>query len=203
MKKGPQTIEKAKQGAYVARTISSLQKIKLSDGQTFGVIDKSQGNLVFKPYVDFLQEIISSVDIALLRDFTLSAGVVSNHGNWFTSEDHNKELKVLAQSYDWLLFLTDSGLAEFIETLLLGVGKRYKPIKDSFIQSYSGEKGKNQFTKTRISLNADRALIDYFRKNLSSIESWFNIISPNGKSIQELKNELSTLKSKDWPEILK
>lgn len=28
MKKGPQTIEKAKQGAYVTRTASSLQKIR-------------------------------------------------------------------------------------------------------------------------------------------------------------------------------
>jgi len=28
-KKGPQTIEKAKQGAYVARTVSSLQKVRL------------------------------------------------------------------------------------------------------------------------------------------------------------------------------
>ncbi len=29
MKKGPQTIEKAKQGAYVAKTVSSLQKVRL------------------------------------------------------------------------------------------------------------------------------------------------------------------------------
>ena len=32
MKKGPQTIEKAKQGAYVARTVSSLQKIRTETG---------------------------------------------------------------------------------------------------------------------------------------------------------------------------
>ena len=30
MRKGPQTIEKAKQGAYVARTVSALQKIRLT-----------------------------------------------------------------------------------------------------------------------------------------------------------------------------
>ena len=37
-KKGPQTIEKAKQGAYVARTVSSLQKIRTSSGELYGVI---------------------------------------------------------------------------------------------------------------------------------------------------------------------
>ena len=36
MKKGPQTIEKAKQGAYVARSVSSLQKIRLRDGRWNG-----------------------------------------------------------------------------------------------------------------------------------------------------------------------
>ena len=43
---------------------------------------------------------------------------MSNHGNWFTSGNQNKEMKVLAQSYDWLLFLTDDGLAQFITDLL-------------------------------------------------------------------------------------
>ncbi len=32
MRKGPQTIEKAKQGAYVARTVSALQKVRLRNG---------------------------------------------------------------------------------------------------------------------------------------------------------------------------
>jgi hypothetical protein len=40
MKKGPQTIEKAKQGAYVARTVSSLQKIRLRDGVLGGVVHR-------------------------------------------------------------------------------------------------------------------------------------------------------------------
>lgn len=66
-----------------------------------------------------MEEVIASQDAALLQDFVLTVGVVSNHGNWFTAEDHNKELKVLAQSYDWLLFLTDHGLAEFVSELLL------------------------------------------------------------------------------------
>ena len=39
-RKGPQTIEKAKQGAYVARTVSSLQRIRLADGGIGGLIQR-------------------------------------------------------------------------------------------------------------------------------------------------------------------
>src|ERR1043165_5776932 len=40
MRKGPQTIEKAKQGAYVARSVSSLQKFRLASGRIQGVVDR-------------------------------------------------------------------------------------------------------------------------------------------------------------------
>ena len=107
-KKGPQTIEKAKQGAYVARAVSSLQKIRTHSGELFGVIPRKDGTLYSKPYVKLVDEVVRSKDPELLRHFILTVGVVSNHGNWFTSNNPNKELRVLAQSYDWLLFLTDS-----------------------------------------------------------------------------------------------
>jgi hypothetical protein len=202
VKKGPQTIEKAKQGAYVARTVSSLQKIRMNDGSVYGILHLDTGELRHEPYDFFLQTIVKSNDSSLLCDFTLSVGVVSNHGNWFTFDDHNKELKVLAQSYDWLLFLTDVGLSSFVETLLLKPQKQYKAIRDAFIQSYTGKKSSNRFTKVRIALAADLALQEYFQQNLSHIESWFNIISPMGRSITELKKELHMLASKNWKEIL-
>lgn len=72
-----------------------------------------------------------------LEDFILSFGIISNHGNWFTSKDMNKELKVLAQSYDRLLFLTDEGLCSFIEKTILHPTPEYLPIKNAFIGSYS------------------------------------------------------------------
>lgn len=202
-KKGPQTIEKAKQGAYVARTVSSLQKIRIADGSVYGVLHLENGKLRYEPYEQFLRKIVASDDPVLLRDFTLTVGVVSNHGNWFTSKDHNKELKVLAQSYDWLLFLTDAGLSAFVHTLLIKPEKRYKPIRDAFVQSYTGKKGGNRFTKVKIALAADLALQNYFSNNLSEVETWFNIISPAGRSIIELKQELSLLSSKNWGVILK
>lgn len=203
MKKGPQTIEKAKQGAYVARTASSLQKIRTESGDLNGIIYKSDGSYVIKPFVQLMEEVVYSSDKELLRRFILTVGVVSNHGNWFTSNNHNKELKVLAQSYDWLLFLTDQGLSRFIETLLLAPREEYKMVRDVFLSSYTEGKKKNQFTKVQMNIEANRILIEYFKANLATIEKWFNVISPTDKSLSDLKDELNELKNKNWIEILK
>lgn len=201
-KKGPQTIEKAKQGAYVARTVSSLQKARLGSGDLYGIIYKGNKVLYSQPYHDLLRKVIQSDDAELLQRFVLTIGVVSNHGNWFTSEDHNKALKVLAQSYDWLIFLTDSGITEFVEDLVINPTSEYEHVKKAFIASYSAPKKKNQFTKVRMNLSADDVLSKYFAENLGHIESWFNIISPSSGNIHQLKHEIETLKSKPWGEIL-
>ncbi len=201
MRKGPQTIEKAKQGAYVARSVSALQKIRLTDGSVGGLIQKRDGSFRYGNYYDLMAEIITSDDSELLSRFILTIGVVSNHGNWFTSENHNKELKVLAQSYDWLLFLTDIGLSQFIDELLFNPVKELEVVKNAFLSSYTGEKGVNQFTKVQISIKADAALQLYFKSGIKMIEGWFNIISPVGKQLSVLKEELNTLKNKNWQEI--
>ncbi|MGL6227373.1 MAG: hypothetical protein ACRC10_12205 [Thermoguttaceae bacterium] len=200
MKKGPQTIEKAKQGAYVARMVSSLQKIRTPQGATFGVMYLPSGDIVHKPFLPFLDEVIASEKPDLLKDFTLTVGVVSNHGNWFTSDDHNKELKVLAQSYDWLLFLSDKGLVQFISDLLLE--NNYPAVKASFIASYSTGKNKNRFTKVQMDMDADREIRGYISRQSQTVEGWFNIISPREKKLPELKRELTQLAGKNWEEIL-
>lgn len=203
MIKGPQTIEKAKQGAYVARAASSLQKIRTDKGELYGIIYKIDGTFIVKPFVELMEDVIYSNDKELLRRFILTVGVVSNHGNWFTSNNPNKELKVLAQSYDWLLFLHDKGLSEFIETLLLNPKIQHLLIRETFLASYIEGKKKNQFTKVQMNLKADKILLEYFNKNLENVESWFNIISPNNKELSSLKNELNELKNKDWAAILR
>jgi len=200
-KKGPQTIEKAKQGAYVAKTVSSLQKIRLEDGQLYGIIYKDNKVLMSKPYHELLDEVINSNDMHLLRHFILTVGVVSNHGNWFTAEDHNKELKVLAQSYDWLIFLTDQGITEFIKDTIFSDKKEVAHIKQAFYNSYSGVKGKNQFTKVQMNFMADRQLLRYFYVNQKKINRWFNIISLINSTLEKLKEEIFTLKTKDWSKL--
>ena len=196
MKKGPQTIEKAKQGAYVAKSVSSLQKIRKRDGVVYGVLPLPDNSLRVKPYGTFMDEILDSPDQRLPSGFILTVGVVSNHGNWFTSNDHNKELAVLAQSYDWLLFLSDEGLSAFIEQLLLHPCEEYQAVKTAFIDSYTGDNTGNKFTKVRIRLSADRAMQHYFRDNLEQIERWFNVIAPLDKSLPLLRSALDALAHK-------
>lgn len=195
-RKGPQTIEKAKQGAYVARTVSALQRIRLTDGRMGGFIQKRDGSFRHGDYYALMAEIIASDDPDLLSQFILTVGVVSNHGNWFTSDNHNKELKVLAQSYDWLLFLTDVGLAQFIDELLFNPTKELAAAKDAFLRSYTGQKGVNRFTKVKMALAADASLQSYFTSHAKTIEGWFNIIAPKGKPLSVLRQELTTLKTK-------
>ena len=201
-KKGPQTIEKAKQGAYVARTASSLQKIRTDLGEKYGIIYKSDNQPYIKPYVELMEEIIYSDNSTLLQKFILTIGVVSNHGNWFTAENHNKELKVLAHSYDWLIFLSDNGLAQFIDKLLLNPIQKYITVQEAFLNSYTADKKRNMFTKVKMDFKADGALLKYFSDKLDEIENWFNVIAPEGKTITDLKNELIELRSKNWKEIL-
>jgi len=204
MKKGPQTIEKAKQGAYVARSVSSLQKIRLSDGQIGGVIHRADGSLYCRPFHLLLEEVITSDEPELLRNFILTVGVVSNHGNWFTAKDHNKELRVLAQSYDWLLFLTDKGVAEFVAELLLEPTEELAPARTAFLASYNEASKKNRFTKVQMDADADAVLQKYFASHHERIESWFNVITPAGKNqnLTTLRKELAVLRRKNWKAIL-
>jgi hypothetical protein len=201
MKKGPQTIEKAKQGAYVARSVSSLQKVRFSNGGLGGFIQRKDGSFRCQDYYSILADIIASDDPELLSQFILTIGVVSNHGNWFTSENHNKEMKVLAHSYDWLLFLTDAGIAQFIEELLLHPKSQYEAARKAFVASYTGKSGRNRFTKVKIALEADAALKSYFSTNKEAVESWFNVIAPGTKTLKVLTEELDILASKKWQEI--
>ena len=190
MKKGPQTIEKAKQGAYVARSVSSLQKIRGLDGFFYGIIERDGGFKVDR-YDRILRKVVEQP--VRTRGVILTVGVVSNHGNWFTSNDHNKELRVLAQSYDWLLFLTDSGLAQFIDQVLLSPTAELEPARHAFLSSYSGSKKGNRFTKVRMDIYADEALKIYFASHSADVGAWYNVISPDGGTIEMLQSDLGKL----------
>ncbi len=199
VRKGPQTIEKAKQGAYVARSISSLQKIRRRDGQFYGVLELSDGQFRTGPYTEILHEAIDSPSNEDFFGFIFTVGVVSNHGNWFTSNNQTKELAVLAQSYDWLLFLSDDGLCEFIENFLLYPSPDSEPVKEAFSSSYNSDsKRKNRFTKVLMDVHADKVLHEYFVSRRSEINKWFNVISPQEGTLSQLKANLSKLTKKSY-----
>ena len=154
---------------------------------------------MFGNYYDILNEIIEKPEnSSLLQNFVLTVGVISNHGNWFTENNMNKELEVLAQSYDWLLFLSDQGLSEFIESCLFS--EDYIEINKAFRDSYP-KRDDSRFTKTVINLDAHLALKKYFCENENRISSWFNLIAPHSKSLEDLQNQLRTLQNKPWESI--
>lgn len=198
MRKGPQTIEKAKQGAYVARAVSSLQKVRLRNGQFQGVMEGGDGSFRMGYYRELLRDVIDCSAVADMHGFILTVGVVSNHGNWFTSENQNKEMLVLAQSYDWLLFLTDAGLSQFINRLLLNPTPELAPAREAFLDSYSGTSGANRFTKVRVDVDADEALRSYFTTHEAEVETWFNVISPSNGGLTDLQTDLRKLAEKNW-----
>ena len=197
-KKGPTTIEKAKQGAYVAKHVSSLQKVRGHDGVMYGAWPLKSGGFEIRDLNAERKRLIYEAPAHELDGFILTVGLVSNHGNWFTKENMNKELLVLKDSYDWLIFLTDDGIAEFVYDTILSDDVSMKAVKDSFSLSYaSGESGKNQFTKVKIDYKADQALARYFAIHESRIEkTWFNILTPNGQTIDNLKEDLQSLSEK-------
>jgi hypothetical protein len=166
------------------------------------VIHLPDGSLYHKPYDQLLEEVTTSNDPALLRDFILTVGIVSNHGNWFTAEDHNKEWRVLAQSYDWLLFLTDQGLGQFVSELLLAPAPELADARAAFLQSYGpGAKG-NRFTKVKMDVKADAVLRNYLAAHAKGVESWFNVITPKGRSLSRLQKELKILNGREWIKIV-
>jgi hypothetical protein len=192
MKKGPQTIEKAKQGSYVARTVSSIQRVRLSDGRMGGVIECNGKFDFYEDYDALIESAVFEHKEELLVNFILTVGIVSNHGNWFTSDNQNKEMKVLSQSYDWLLFLTDEGLASFIQDVVLNESA-FSAVRSAFEKSYEQGKKANRFTKSMMDYDADIFLTRYFTENLEHIESWFNVIAPKERSIKSLNTMLMEL----------
>jgi hypothetical protein len=192
--KGPTTIEKAKQGAYVAKSVSRLQKFRGVDGKLMGIYPNADGTYEINEYQTELDRIIDSNDRDYTNGLTLSIGIVSDHGNWFTDGSLNKELLVLKSSYDWLLFFHDAAMVDFVTDLLLSKDPKFDPIKSAFQSSNAFGKKENVFTKIKIQKDADTALKEYFADNLTTIENeWFALLQPKNKTINDLKSMLCKL----------
>lgn len=191
-RKGPQTIEKAKQGAYVARSVSGLQRIPLKNGSVAALVEAADGSLQTHPdYYQFIRDAIDAGDAQSLLNVVLTIGVVSDHGNWFTATTLNKEMRVLAQSYDWLLFLTDKALAEFIESVLQGTDSAFAATRAAFDATHGRTSGTTTFTKVTIESEADEELSKFFA-DTKPWGRWFNVVSPMAP-IVDLQNDLLKL----------
>ncbi|MBO4714699.1 MAG: hypothetical protein J5672_01210, partial [Verrucomicrobia bacterium] len=61
------------------------------------------------------------------------------------------------------------------------------------INSRTQKKNNNIFTKSCIAYGADKVLTDYFAQNIEKIQTWFNILNQNDKTIQNLIVQLQKL----------
>jgi len=193
---GPQAIEKAKQGSYVARTVSSLQKIRDGRGNHMGIIYDDYNKPTIGPYDHMVSRIVKSSDPKTLSKFIMSVGIVSNHGNWITSSKPNKELRVLQQSYDWLLFLTDRGLTCFVEEAIMS--GQYPATQSAFYSSHTKESGQNPFTKSNMDYDAHTELVCYFTQNMLRAEGWLDVMSLHKRPLGDLKRQVWELRGKAW-----
>lgn len=180
------------EGAYVARMASCLQRIRNPKGSDMGIIYGDNGYAV-APYDEILQGIICS-EGRIPSDFVPAAGAVSSHGNWFTAESQNREMKAPARPYGWHLFLSDRGLAHFADDVVLS-GK-CESIKKAFLKSRAKGKARSQFTKTMMDLEARRELELYFSSNSTEAKNWFSAIAPAGGGLDALRSQIDALRTK-------
>ncbi len=197
-KKGPTTIEKAKQGAYVAKSVSALQKVRSRKGELLGFYETNEGEISFLNFKEELDRLVYEATPEEMKGFVLTIGIVSNHGNWYSEEKLNKELLVLKDSYDWLLFFKDESMVEFVQDTIIDPKEaEYEAIKKAFEDSYNKDIKGNKLTKVNLYRDAHLALTNYFAKNITHIEeNWFNVITPSASKTIDLKNILTHLKKK-------
>ena len=74
-------------------------------------------------------------------------------------------------------------LSEFIDQLLLHPTKELASARKAFLASYTGVKGKNQFTKVRMGREADESLQRYFQIHEDRLSRWFNVIALAGQEL--------------------
>lgn len=167
-----------------------------------GIVFEPNGEFQIKEYNTLLKRIVQSPASAIHKNFVMSIGVVSNHGNWFGDGQLFKEMVILKNAYDWLLFLKDEGMIQFVEDLILDLHTVHKSIRRAFFESYGKDKKINSFTKVSMDIDAHLELEAYFRENHDSILNWFDVVTEGRTSLLELREDLYLLKQKQWSEIL-
>jgi len=161
-----------------------------------GIIYDDFNKPTIGPYDHMVSRIIKSNDPKTLSKFVMRVGIVSNHGNWITSSNPNKELRVLQQSYDWLLFLTDRGLTCFVEEAIMS--GRYPAIQSAFYSGHAKESRQNPFTKSNMDHDAHIELLCYFNQNKIRVEAWLDIMSPHKRPLGALKRQITELRGMAW-----
>jgi len=161
-----------------------------------GIIYDDYNKPTIGPYDHMVSRIVKSSDPKTLSKFIMSVGIMSNHGNWITSSKPNKELRVLQQSYDWLLFLTDRGLTCFVEEAIMS--GQYPATQSAFYSSHTKESRQNPFTKSNMDYDAHIELVCYFTQNMLRAEGWLDAMSLHKRPLGDLKRQVWELRGNAW-----
>ena len=92
-------------------------------------------------------------------------------------------------------------MMEFINDLLLSSEAEYTAVASAFAESHKENKKRTRFTKVQMDYDSDVVLQKYFADNVERVESWFNVISPDGFSLDHLRDQVTELWNKDWTHI--
>jgi len=65
--------------------VSAIQRVRFSDGRIGGVIECDGKLIAFDDYYGLIAKAVADQNLDILANFILTVGIVSNHGNWFTS----------------------------------------------------------------------------------------------------------------------
>lgn len=186
---GPQTIEKAKQAAYVALKSSKLQKI-VHEGQFLGVLADND-SLEYDTYEQLWNRLLEEENPEKLKGVTRSVLFVSDHGNWFPGGEEGKDIKILKGGFDWVIWVKDDGLIQLIQDLLIDD----ESVKNAFTKSYDPDRsGQSLLTKGRIEKEARDSIFSYVDNHRDTIiEEWFEVLESENKTFNDLIEETNKL----------
>jgi len=189
---GPQTIEKAKQAAYVAGHSSAIQGLRgpLTKHGTY--YDTDQEQWIVKLYEDIWNDIIN-------RDLEVEHAIrsiifVGNHVNWYPGGDMSKDLQVMVDNHDWAVWVEDNALVDFSTEFLFA---RNSKVGEAFRMHHSDDRssGVRYFSKQSIWEPAHRELLDFFESKFDHVrDDWFRVLGRDGEdTIADLGAELIKL----------
>jgi hypothetical protein len=187
---GPQTIEKAKQAAYVALRSSAVQKIRTPKGLYGAFYHNMDKNFKFQPYESVWEEIIRGR--LVVPGAVRSVVFLGNMVNWFPGGVAKKDIKVLVENYDWVIWVEDAALVQFAEDLLF----RKTKVAEAFKRQHSSNRklGERLFSKQSMWIPAHEELCSYIASNYQTIKKkWFRVLGREKMATDDLFLELDKL----------
>jgi hypothetical protein len=112
--------------------------------------------------------------------------------NWFPEGVAKKDIKVLVENYDWVIWVEDAALFQFAEDLLF----KETRVAEAFQRQHSSTRkvGERLFSKQSMWIPAHEGLCRYMASNYQEIKKkWFKVLGREKLPIDSLFLELDKL----------